>query len=143
MKMDKCGALSLSFRSHCIHRLQKLNNRFMTGFGCPLLKTVFMCVCVCAFLCNRGRMILKLNPGFPPKPAARKSRDLTTYSTICKAKIQYSLMGRCMLNCALVNCPVQLMRGRPEFISNIQFYGIEYYSVFLSSQFSFVNIFIS
>lgn len=126
----------IDFKSSIIDSWQALVVHCWKPFLC-------VCVCVCAFLCNRGRMILKLNPGFPPKPVARKSRDLTTYSTICKAKIQYSLMGRCMLNCALINCPMQLMRGRPEFISNIQFYGIEYYSVFLSSQFSFVNIFIS
>lgn len=74
-------------------------------------------LCVCAFLCNRCKMILKLNPGFPPKPVARNSRDLILIQPFVRKKIQYSLMGQCLLDCALINCPVQLMHVRPEFTS--------------------------
>ncbi len=62
-------------------------------------------LCVCAFLCNRGRMILKLNPGFPPKPVARNSRDLTSYSTICKTKDTVQLDGTVLVGLCFDKLP--------------------------------------
>lgn len=130
---DWSSVLSWSFRSHCIHRLQKLNNRFMTGFSCQLLKTFFN-TCVQFDAEWFWNWIL----GFPPRPIAWNSGPFTSFSAICKEE----MIGWCMLNCTLINCPVQRMHRWPEFKSNIEFYDIEYYSVFLLSQFSFVGFFI-